>query len=461
MPLESGFAGSAEWNEDDKMVLKGFGDSLKQTFRKITRTGHVDRQVVEAVIRDMQRALLQADADVALVAELSGRIRKRVLGTRLPPGMTLREELVKSLYDEIVDFLGKERGDIAVRKQRILLMGLFGSGKTTTAGKLARWFQMKGLTVGLVACDTHRAAAQEQLRQVGERIRANVYCEGKNPREIAEKAVKNASEDVLIFDSAGRNALDSELAKELRELAGAIKPDETLLVIPADIGQAARKQAEEFSKLVGITGVIVTKLDGTAKGGGALAAAAVSGARVKFIGTGEKVGDLEAYDPQRFVSRLIGYGDLQGLLEKAREIGVDQEAAKRLMEGKFSLQDFMEQIKSLQRMGSLSKVAEMIPGVSGMLPKDMMDIQEEKMKRWEHIMNSMTKEERESPEIIKHSRIKRIARGSGNPESAVRELLKYHKQVQKLMRLSKGGKAFKRGPFARLAKQMGLKFNMQ
>jgi signal recognition particle subunit SRP54 len=227
-------------------------------------------------------------------------------------------------------------------------------------------------------------------------------------------------------------------------------------VVPADIGQAAKGQAEEFNRLVGITGIVVTKLDGTARGGGALAAAAVSGAKVKFIGVGEKAGDLEAYDPQRFVSRLIGYGDIQGLLEKAREAGAEK-AARKIMEGEFTLDAFYEQIKSMQGMGSLSKVLEMIPGIGRVrLPKGFLDVQEEKMKRWKFIIDSMTPEERRKPEIIKTGRISRIARGSGTSESEVRELLKYHKQAKKVMKLAKGGKGLKRGPLAQLARQLGM-----
>jgi signal recognition particle subunit SRP54 len=205
------------------------------------------------------------------------------------------------------------------------------------------------------------------------------------------------------------------------------------------------------------TGILVSKLDGTAKGGGALAASSASGAKVKFIGVGEKSEDLEVYDPQRFVSRLIGYGDLQGLLEKAKEVGVDEESARKMVEGRFTLNEFMEQISAMQKMGPLTKIAEMIPGVSGMkIPKDMLDVQQEKMKRWRHIMSSMTPAEKEDPELIKHSRIVRIARGSGAKEQDVREILKYYKQVQKFMKMAKGGKGLKRGPLARLVKQMGL-----
>lgn len=438
-------------------MLDKFGDSLKKTFRKIAGLGVVDKEAVELVVRDLQRAMLQADVDVELVSGLSDSIKKKIIGAKPPTGLTLKEYFVKTLYDEIVEFLGKEKGEIALKPQRVLLIGLFGSGKTSTAGKLSKWLQTKGLKPALVACDTHRAAAQEQLKQVGKKAKVNVYWEGKKPEDIARNALKKAKEEVLIFDSAGRDALDKVLAKELKSMGKVIKPDEVLLVIPADLGQAARKQAEEFNKLVGITGIIVTKLDGTAKGGGALAAASVSEAEVKFIGTGEGIGDFQVYDPRRFVGKLIGYGDIQGLLEKAKEIGIKPEEAKKILEGEFTLNEFFEQIKSMQKMGSLSKVMDMVPGVPGLkIPKGFMDVQEEKMKKWSHIINSMTPQEKREPDTIKASRIKRISKGAGVSDGDVRELLKYYKQVKKVIKLTKGGKGLKRGPLARFAKQFGF-----
>lgn len=439
------------------MVLNKFGSSLKKTFRKITGLGVVDKAAVEAVMKDLQRALLEADVDVNLVFKISEEVKKNVLEKKPPAGMTLREHFTKILYDELVKFLGAEKGKIELKKQRILVIGLFGSGKTTTIGKLARWFKKRGLKPGLVACDTHRAAAQKQLQQIGKKVDVPVYTEGKKPEDIAKKALKKSNEDVLIFDSAGRDALDKELAKELKNLGKLVKADEVILVIPADIGQAAEKQAKEFNKLVGITGLIITKMDGTAKGGGALAAAAVAGARVKFIGVGEKLEDLEQYDPKRFVSRLIGYGDIKGLLEKAKEAGIKKEGVKKMMKGKFTLDEFVEQIKQIKSMGSLSKITKMIPGAGKLkIPKGVLEVQEDKMEKWTHIIESMTKEEKENPDIINASRIKRIAKGSGTSEKEVRDLLKHYKKAKKIMRMTKGGKALKRGPFAKLAKQMGL-----
>lgn len=437
------------------MVLEGLGSGLKNALKKIAGMGVVDKEAVEAVVRDLQRSLLQADVDVALVSDLTGRIKKKVLGDEPPTGMTVKEYFIKILYDELVAFLGEERGEVQLQKQRILVVGLFGSGKTTTIGKLAKWFKTRGLSVGVVGCDVHRPAAQDQLAQLAKQVEVKVYLEGKGAEGIAKKALEQSKDDVLIVDSAGRNALDEELAKELKALGKVIQPDEVLLVLPADIGQAAKKQATEFNKLVGITGIVVSKLDGTARGGGALAAAAASGARVKFIGVGEGPEDLEVYDPQRFVSRLIGYGDIQGLLEKAKEAGVES-VSKRLLEGKFTMDDFLEQIKGMQGMGSLSKMVDMIPGMGSKIPKDMLDVQEEKMKKWAFVIQSMTVQEKEEPETIKGTRIKRLAKGSGTSENEVRELLKYYKQAKKVIKLTKGGKGLKRGPLAQIAKQFGM-----
>ncbi|NOX71497.1 MAG: signal recognition particle protein [Candidatus Micrarchaeota archaeon] len=443
------------------MVLDRLGSGLKDTFKRIAGLGVVDKKAVEMVIRDLQRVLLQSDVDVKMVFEMTTRIKERILKEKPPTGLTLKEYFIRVLYDELVAFLGEEQGSFSLKPQKILLIGLFASGKTTTAGKLAKWFKTRGLSPALVGCDVHRPAAREQLSQLAEKMDVPVYIDGKTAEETAENALSESKEDVIIFDSAGRNALDEELAAELRNLGEIIKPDEVLLVIPADIGQAARRQAEEFSKLVGITGIIITKMDGTAKAGGALAAAAASGAKVKFMGVGEKPADLEQYDPKRFVSKLIGYGDIQGLIEKAKNAGFNEDAAKRMMEGKFTLNEFYEQLKSMQGMGSLSKMLDMIPGLSSSglmkkMPAGFMDVQEEKMKKWKYAIDSMTPEERENPDIIKNTRISRIAKGSGTKESDIRDLLKNFKQIKKVMKMAGGGKGLKRGPLARLMKQMGV-----
>ncbi|MBI4176816.1 MAG: signal recognition particle protein [Candidatus Aenigmarchaeota archaeon] len=439
------------------MVLDKLGESISNALRKVAGRGFVDKAVVDEFIRDLQRALLQADVDVKLVYGLSNNIRDKVLNEKPATGLTAKEHMVKTVYDELVTFLGRETGTIELKKQKILLVGLYGSGKTTSAAKLAKFFLRKGLRPALVGCDTFRPAAQEQIMQLGNQVGVPSYAKGSDAAKAAEEAAKMFSDrDVVIFDSAGRNALDKELAGELTRLKDAIKPDEVFLVIPADIGQAAGKQSEEFAKLVGITGVIVTKMDGTAKGGAALSSCSVVNAPIKFIGVGEKADDFEQYDPKRFVSRLIGYGDLQGLVEKAEEIKSPElmKSAENMMSGKYSLQDFYEQIESVKKMGPLKQVMQMIPGLK--MPDGILEVQEKQMAKWKVAMDSMTAKEKLNPEIIDASRIKRIAAGSGLKDDDVKELIKHYDRTKKMMRMV-GGRNLKRGNFAQLAKQFGMK----
>jgi signal recognition particle subunit SRP54 len=440
-------------------MFDGLSKGLSNVIRKITTGTTVDKKVVEEVLQDMKKVLLQSDVDIKLTDDLINRIRKKCLEEKVPAGLTLREHVLKVIYEELVRLLGETPAGL-MGKKRIMLVGLFGSGKTTSIAKLAHYFQKQGLKPALVALDYHRPAAPEQLQQLGKQIGIPVHVdEKKNPYNAVKDGLKKFEKyDTIIFDTAGRNALDKELADELEKLGELIKPDEVLLAIPADLGKVARVQSEEFHKLVGVTGVIITKMDGTAKAGGALAATSVTGAKVKFIGIGEKIEDLELYDPQRFVSRLLGLGDLQTLLEKAKEIYIKKESVEKIVEGKFSLQDFMEQIEAVGKMGSLGKIAQMIPGLGAMkLPDNLMETQEEKMKHYKFIIQSMTKQEKEYPDTINVSRIKRIAKGSGRPEAEVRELLDQYNKMKKLMKSFGGMKGLQRGAFKNLAKQFGFK----
>ena len=423
-----------------------FKKSLNELLRKILSKPTVDAESVEALIKGLQRILLQADVDVKLVFELSQNIRRRCLKEEIPPGLTLREQVMKVVYEELVKLLGEEKASL-LGKKRIMLVGLFGSGKTTTAAKLARYFQKQGLRSALICCDYHRPAAPEQLMQLANKINVPVHIsKSKDPyKALKEGLGKFKKFDSVIVDTAGRDALDKELAKELKKLNEILKPNEVLLVIPADIGRVGGKQAEEFNKLVGITGVVVTKMDGTAKGGGALSACAATGAKVKFIGTGEKIEDLQVYDPVRFVSRLLGLGDLETLLEKAKEAEIKEEDVSKILSGKFTLQDFYEQISGVQKMGSLSEIIEMMPGLGYAIPEELLVMQEEKLKKYKYILDSMTKEERENPDIIHASRIKRIARGSGTSPKDVRDFLRHYYQTKKLIKKIGGMKGLKRG----------------
>lgn len=431
------------------MVLEKLGDTLKDALKKITGSLFIDEKLINEIIKDIQRALLQADVQVKLVFSLSKRIKERALEEKLPAGMSRREHLIKIIYDELVVFLGGAGEKVAITKKPFVMMlvGLFGNGKTTTAGKLSRFYKNKGYRVAVVQTDTWRPAAYEQLRQLAKQVGVDFYGaqgpEEKDPVAIYKRHEKIlAGYDLIIVDTAGRDALSDELVEELRSINAAVNPDETLLVMGAEMGQAAEPQARSFHEHAGVSGVIITRMDGTAKGGGAITACAITGAVVKFIGTGEKIADLELFLPERFVSRLLGMGDIATLLEKAKEAMSEEQAKdveKKFLKGEFNLVDLYEQMQAMKKMGPLSKVMEMIPGFGGMkIPKEMIQGQEHKLKTWKHIMDSCTKEELEHPEVVSLSRIERIASGSGTSSGDVRELLKQYKQSKKIFKMMKG-----------------------
>lgn len=438
-------------------MFEDLGNGLSNLIRRIVTGTTVDKKMVEEVLVDLKKILLQSDVDVKLTDELAENIRKKCLEGKVPAGLTLREYVLKVIYEELVRLLGEKPFGLTGKK-KIMFVGLFGSGKTTSIAKLAKYFQKQGLRPALISCDFHRPAALEQLAQLGKQINAPVFFE-KDPYTSVKLGIeKFKNYDVIIVDTAGRDALDEELADELKKLGEIVKPDEVLLAVPADMGKIAGPQANEFNKLVGITGVVITKLDGTAKGGGALTSCRVTGANVKFIGTGEKIEDFEVYDPERFVSRLLGLGDLQTLLEKAKEAEVKPEKIEKIVEGKFNLQDFQEQIEAMQKMGPLQQITKMIPGFGMMkLPEELLGVQEEKMKKYKHIIQSMTKLEKDTPEVISVSRIKRIAKGSGRAESEVRELLSQYDKMKKLMKTLGGKAGLERGAFKQLSKRFGFR----
>ncbi|MBI2141598.1 signal recognition particle protein [Candidatus Woesearchaeota archaeon] len=429
------------------MVLEKLGESLKDALQKVAKSIFVDDTLVNELVKELQRALLQSDVNVKLVFGLSQRIKERVLKEEVPGGLTKREYLVKVVYEELVKFLGGEESqiDTSAKPTTIMLSGLFGSGKTTTAGKLARYFSKRALKVALVQLDVYRPAAFDQLQQLGRQITVPVFGNKseKDPLKIygsCENELKKF--DVAIVDTAGRDALSTQLIDELKSVADAIKPKENLLIISADIGQAAEKQATAFHEACKITGVIITKLEGTAKGGGALSACAVSGAPVKFIGVGEKIDDLERFNPKGFVGRLLGMGDIEALLEKAKEAMTEEEAkdiSEKFLKGEFTLLDLYEQMQAMKKMGPIAKVMEMIPGFGQLkLPKDMLEVQEGKLKKWKFAMDSMTKKELEDPELLTADRIDRIAKGAGISSGEIKELLKQYRQSKKVVKMFKG-----------------------
>ena len=424
------------------MVLEGLGDSLKTTLRRIANAPHIDKNLIKSVVKDIQRALLQADVNVKLVLNLTKELEKRALTERPPAGMSSREHVIRIIYEELVTILGETK-EVELKKHIILMVGLYGQGKTTTSGKLARYFQKKGLKAALLAGDTHRPAAYDQLKQIADSLSVPFYGEAKEKKAV--KVVKNGlkelkDSDVIIVDTSGRHSLEDELIDEIKRIGKITKATEVFLVLDAAIGQQAGPQAKAFHEAVNITGVVLTKLDGTAKGGGALSAVSETEAPIVFIGSGEHLNDLEKFEPSRFISRMLGMGDIQSLLEKAGEV-VDkekaEETARKMLSGKFTLVEMRDQLNMMSGMGPLKKVLSMLPFMPGVSDK-ISDIEmyqtQDRMKKFKVIMDSMTEEEMLNPKLIKSSRITRIARGSGCEPKDVKELLKYYNQTRKMLK---------------------------
>jgi len=447
------------------MVLDKLGEQLKESLRKLLRASVLDPKLVDEIVSDIKKALISSDVNIALANKIVETIKKRALAERPAKTLTAREHAINIVYDELVKFLGAEEGKLEIKEKptKILLVGLFGSGKTTTAAKLAKFLKRQGLKICLVQTDTWRPAAYEQLKQLSEKINIPFYGikEEKDPIKIIEKFKPDYDRfNVVIFDSAGRDALNKELTEEIKKVRAAINPNESLLVISGDIGQAAQAQAQAFKDSVNITGVIVTKLDGTAKGGGALTACSTTSAKVKFIGLGEHIDDFEEYKPKNFVSRLLGMGDIESLLKKAEDAMNKDEAealAKKMLKADFTFDDLMKQMDALHKMGPLSQIMSMIPGGMGMakMPTELLNVQEGKMKTWKHMIQSMTKQERDNPDLIDASRIRRIAKGSGRSEADVRELIKQYAQMKKMMKMMGNQKQMQK-----LQKMMGGKLPM-
>ncbi len=443
------------------MALEKLGKALNGALRKLARSSTVDEATIKTVVRDIQRALIQADVNVKLVLQLTKTIEKRALEEQPPAGVSKKEHIIKIVYEELTEFLGTEAKPIGIKEKPTVLLtvGIQGSGKTTSIAKLARYFQKRGYKVGLVCSDTWRPGAYHQLKQLVEPFGVEVFGDPKEKDavKLAREGVEYFKErgvDVIIVDSAGRHKEEKGLIEEMKRISSSINPHEVILVIDGTLGQQAYNQALAFKEATPIGSIIVTKLDGSAKGGGALSAVAATGAPIKFIGVGERIDDLEPFDPKRFVSRLLGLGDIQGLLEKFEELQKQQrlkeEDVEKFLRGKFNLKDMYTQLEAMGKMGPLKQILQMIPGMGYSLPDDMVKVGEEKLRRYRIIMDSMTEEELENPDIISYSRIKRIARGSGTTTREVRELLNQYHQMKKM---------FKSMDKRKLAK-MARKFNL-
>ena len=427
------------------MVLDKLGGSLQDALKKLVGASRIDEKTVDEVVRDIQRALLQADVNVKLVMTLSQKIKQRSLKEDPPTGMNPREHVIRIVYQELINILGKA-ANVKLAPQTIMMVGLQGSGKTTTTAKLARYFQRKGLKTAVICADNFRPGAYEQLKTLCDRMGIFFYGEKdtKDAGAITQRGLKEiAKYDVKIIDTAGRHALEKDLIKEMETIHSIARPDHKLLVLDAAMGQLASEQAKAFNASIGITGVVITKLDGTAKGGGALSAVSETDSSIAFIGIGETSDDLEKFEADRFISRLLGMGDIKSLIEKAEEtLKAEDIDVESMLSGKFTLKDMYKQMEAMNKLGPLKQVMQMLPmGKLGMnISEDMYGVTQEKMKKYKYIMDSMNEREMKDPKHINSSRITRIARGSGTKYEEVRELLKYHKMMQKTLKGMKGGK---------------------
>ncbi len=435
--------------------IESLGQSLSQAMKKLLRLAVVDEKAVKELVRDLQRALLQSDVNVNLVLQISQAVETRSLEEKLPPGISRREHVIKVLYEELTRFLGEEPAKLAIEPGKthvMMLVGIQGTGKTTASVKLARFYQKRGMRPAIICADIYRPGAFDQLRQLAERVNVPVYGEpgSSNVLSIVKKGMHQFSgqkQDLIIVDTAGRHKDEGSLMTEMKELAKLIQPNEIVLAIDASIGQAAMSQATAFNETTAIGSILVTKLDGTAKGGGALSAVAATHAKIKFIGTGEKIDDLEQFIPSSFVGRLLGLGDLKALVEKVREaeIVVPQKQARAFLEGKFTLKDMYDQMVAVRKMGPLKKLMGMVPGGIN-VPDDAMETAEHKLDSWRVIIQSMTKKEIEEPKLIDSSRARRIARGSGTSDKEVKEMINQYFMVKKMMKtMKRRGGALGRG----------------
>jgi signal recognition particle subunit SRP54 len=429
------------------MVLESLSGALGNAMKKIMKAPVVDEKVVKELIRDIQRALIQSDVNVKMVLDLSKNIERRVLGEELPAGITRRELTIKVVYDELVNLLGGEKTQLPKypkgKPTVILLVGIQGSGKTTSASKLTWFLKKQGYSMGVVCADNFRAGAYDQLSQLAEKAGAEFYGErgNKNAVQIATNGVrrmKDAGVEVTIVDTAGRHKNEADLLDEVRQIATAVAPDEIMFVLDGTIGQQAMQQAEAFNSATKIGTIFLTKLDGSARGGGAISAVAATKAPIRFIGTGEGIEEIEVFNPPRFVGRILGMGDIEALVEKVNEIqassSVSKESMAAIASGRFTLKDLYSQMQAMRKMGPLGKILQSIPGFGANMPKEAMDLSEDRMKKWMVIMQSMTERELNEPAIIDGSRIRRISRGSGTTPKDIKELLDQYRMSKKMIK---------------------------
>ena len=428
-------------------MFENLTSRLNEVFQQLRRRGKLSAADVDVMMREVRLALLEADVNYGVVKDFTARVRERAVGAEVSRALNPAQQVIKIVNEELITTLGSaEKLNLSgVKPYAIMLVGLQGAGKTTAAAKLARKLRSEGERVLLVAGDPYRPAAVKQLQTLGEKIGVEVVADAAvKPPDLAAKAFDKAQKGgytVVIIDTAGRSQLDQELMNELQSIAKKVKLSETLLVVDAMIGQEALHIAEGFRDNVKITGLIFTKMEGDARGGAAISVRSVTGVPIKFLGVGEGIDALETYDPSRLASRILGMGDMIGLIEKA-EAAFDQkmekDQAERMLKGQFTLEDFADQLKQIKKMGSLSQVMDMLPGGMGQMARNVDPADTERqMKRTEAIINSMTIKERRDPDILNASRRRRIASGAGTEVQEVNRLIKQFRDAQRLMKTLK------------------------
>ena len=425
------------------MIFSNLSEKLQESLGKLTGKGKLSEKDIDNVAREIKLSLLEADVNYKVVKEFVKKIKERAMGQDVMESLTPGQTVIKIVNEELTNLMGKENSKLELKGSTphvVLMVGLQGSGKTTHSGKLVRKLKKEGRNPLLVALDVYRPAAIEQLKVVGKQAEVEVFEKGKqDPVQTANEAKEYArrnNNDVVIMDTAGRLQIDEDLMDELRNIKKVVKPDEILLVVDAMVGQESVNVAKTFDEYLDITGVILTKLDGDARGGAALSIRQVVGKPIKFIGTGEKLDDLEAFHPDRMASRILGMGDVLSLIEKAeKQVSLKdaRELEKKMRNQSYTLDDFVEQINQIRNMGPLEDLLAMIPGVNNKMLKNV-NVDEKGFVRIEALISSMTKEEREKPEIIGKSRKERIAKGSGVDMNELNKLLKQFKELKKMMK---------------------------
>jgi len=446
-------------------VFENLSDKLQGVFSKLSNRGKLNEADVDAALREVRLALLEADVNFKVVKDFMARIRERAVGVEVMKSLTPAQQVIKIVHEELITTLGEPaRLDLSgPTPHTLMLVGLQGSGKTTMAAKLALTLRKGGQRPLLVAADTYRPAAITQLEVLGKQLDIPVHSEGNkvSPPQICANALKRARESaysVVLLDTAGRLHIDDQMMRELEQVKERTSPQEVLLVVDAMTGQDAVRVADEFNKRVGITGLILTKVDGDARGGAAISVRSVTGVPIKFLGVGEKTDALEVFHPDRLAGRILGMGDVLTAIEKAQQV-VDQDQAlkmgQKLAKGEFDLEDFRDQLQQIKKMGPISQLLDMIPGMSQLTRDVAPEVTNQQMKTIEAIINSMTREERHNPRIINASRKRRIARGSGTTVVEINDLLSQFRQMQRMIKQMGGGKHGRGGKMRGLMSMLG------